>query len=139
MVTSLILVRAAVSLLVAAGVLWLFHRPIRQILQTLVGEHSVALWMRFIHFATYVLALSRGIELFKIDLLTRQDGSDYKWAQVVTPGRWAYELLEAVIHVLQGLALGFLFFFLVTLALVALQRILAVRLDRSQDSKTDDR
>lgn len=138
MVATLILVRAAVSVLVAGGVLWLFHRPIRQILQTLVGEQSVALWMRFIHFAAYVLALSRGIELFKIDLLTRQDG-DYKWAQVVTPGRWAYELLEAVIHVLQGLALGFLFFFLVTLALVALQRILGARLDRNQNTKTEER
>ena len=138
MVATLILVRAVVSLIVATGVLLLFRRSIRQILQTLVGEQSVSLWTRFIHFAAYVLALSRGIELFKIDLLTRQDG-DYKWAQVVTPGRWAYEILEAVIHVSQGLAFGFLFFFLVTLALVALQRIIGSRIDRNQNPKTDER
>ena len=54
-----------VALLTSAVVVTFFRKPIRQILDRIIGESIAEGWQRFLLFAIYVVGVSSGVQIWK--------------------------------------------------------------------------
>jgi hypothetical protein len=63
----LLLLTLGVALGTAAVVVAFFRRPIRQILDRIVGEEIAGGWQRFLLFAVYVVGVSSCVQIWKLE------------------------------------------------------------------------
>ena len=106
-----------VSLLTAGLVVLGFRGPIRQILQRVLGESIADGWQRFITFALFVIGVSSGVQIWKLEqYLQPANPGDPKSRVLTLDGpAIALEVYRTVITVLQGMAWGLLVFFVAAL------------------------
>lgn len=108
---------AAVVSFAAARV---FDRPVRQILNRVIGDEISAAWHRYIIFAVYVVGLSGGVRVHALEqyVLPQHD----RPALVLNTDRWVLEVYRTVIETLQSIAWMLLVFFLFALMAYVVMR-----------------
>lgn len=63
----LLVTTLGVALLTSAIVVLFFKKPIRQILDRIIGEDIAEGWQRFLLFAIYVVGVSAGVQIWKLE------------------------------------------------------------------------
>ena len=121
----LLIVTLGVSLATAGTVVLFFRKPIRQILDRIIGEDIAEGWQKFLVFALFVVGVSAGVQIWKLEqyLQPQAQGPDGKLHVLELTGpALALEIYRTVIQVLQGMAWGLLLFFVIALVAFAIIR-----------------
>ncbi|MDW8480263.1 MAG: hypothetical protein RML12_11290 [Xanthomonadales bacterium] len=131
-VLTLLLPILLVAVLVSSLVARLFDRQVGSVLARLVGEPLHRAWQRYVVFAIYVVGISSGVELDKIEACLppsvpggEQAPLTLDWARI------ALELYRTAIQALQGIAWMLLLVFLVLLIAWAIVRSSELKAGRS--------
>jgi len=107
----------AVTFVLAVTVSWLltrvFHKPIAQILDRIIGEAVADAWARYLTFAVYVVGISGGVRVWDFEkyLIGPPDGQP----AALTPEAWTMEIYRAIVGTLQSVAWMLLVFFVFAL------------------------
>jgi len=107
----------AVTFVLAVTVSWiltrLFHKPIQQILDRIIGEDVSSAWARYLTFAVYVVGISGGVRVWDFEkyLIAPVDGA----VAALTPEAWTMEIYRAIVGTLQSVAWMLLVFFVFAL------------------------
>lgn len=115
---TLLAVTLGVSLMTSGLVVFFFRRPIRQILDRIIGEGVAEAWQRFLTFCLFVVGVSAGSQVWKLEqyLQPQPMGPDGKSRILTLDGpAIALEVYRTIIQVLQGMAWALLVFFVVAL------------------------
>ena len=118
MFITLLAITLGVSLLTAGIVVMFFRRPIRQILDRIIGENVAEAWQKFLTFSLFVVGVSAGAQVWKLEqyLQPQPIGPDGKTRVLALDGpAVALEVYRTIIQVLQGMAWALLVFFMVAL------------------------
>ena len=121
----LLVTTLGVALLTSAIVVFFFKKPIRQILDRIIGEDIAEGWQRFLLFAVYVVGVSSGVQIWKLEQYVHPQpmGPEGKSVTLTLDGpSMALEVYRTIIQVLQGIAWALLVFFVVALIAFALTR-----------------
>ena len=125
MFVLLLVTTLGVALLTSAIVVFFFKKPIRQILDRIIGEEIAEGWQRFLLFAVFVVGVSSGVQIWKLEQYVHPQpvGPDGRTATLAldTPSM-ALEIYRTIIQVLQGIAWALLVFFVVALIAFAITR-----------------
>ena len=119
MFLTLLLVTLVVALATAGIVVALFRRPIRQILDRIIGAELAPAWQRFLLFAIYVVGVSSGVQIWKLEQYIRPELGPAGAGRppfVLNGESMGLEVYRTIIQVLQGIAWALLVFFVVALA-----------------------
>ena len=114
-----------VALLTSAIVVAFFKKPIRQILDRIIGGTIAEGWQRFLLFAVYVVGVSSGVQIWKLEQYVHPQapGPGGRVQVLVLDGSsLGLEIYRTVIQVLQGVAWALLVFFVVALIAFAITR-----------------
>jgi len=125
MFLTLLLLTLGVALATSALVVFFFNRPIRQILDRIIGEEIAAGWHRFLLFAIYVVGVSSGVQIWKLEqyLHPEQIGPGGATRVLTLDGpSIGLEIYRTMIQTLQGVAWALLVFFVVALIAFAIIR-----------------
>ncbi|HTO92307.1 MAG TPA: hypothetical protein VMJ70_14345 [Candidatus Sulfotelmatobacter sp.] len=115
---TLLGVTLGVSLLTSGIVVAFFGRPIRQILERIIGEQVAEAWQKFLTFSLFVVGVSSGVQVWKLEqyLQPQPIGPEGKPRVLALDGAAiALEVYRTVLQVLQGMAWALLVFFVVAL------------------------
>ena len=123
----LLIVTLAVALLTSAIVVFFFQKPIRQILDRIIGEKIAEGWQRFLLFAIYVVGISSGVQIWKLEqYLHPPDVRGPEGAErlplTLDAASMGLEVYRTIVQVLQGIAWALLVFFVVALVAFAIVR-----------------
>lgn len=122
-VLTLLLPTFLVALLICFLVARIFQARIGAVFARLVGEPLHLAWQRYVVFAIYVVGLSSGVELHKIEAYVHPPLPAAETPPLTLDAdRIALELFRAVIETLQGIAWMLLLVFLVLLIAFAIVR-----------------
>lgn len=139
----LLLLTLGVALATAALVVRFFTKPIRQILDRIIGEEIAAGWHQFLLFAVYVVGVSAGVQIWKLEqyLHPQPGGPKGEMQPFVLDGpSIGLEVYRTIISVLQGVAWALLVFFVVALVAFAIIKRAEVRLaPRSREEENSPR
>lgn len=121
---TLLLPTFLVALLTSFIVARLFDRPIGVVLQRLVGDPLHLAWQRYVIFAIFVVGLSSGVELHKIEAYLQPiaPAAEAPPLPPLNADRIALEIYRTVIATVQGIAWMLLLVFLVLLIAYAIVR-----------------
>lgn len=114
-----------VALATSALVVFFFNRPIRQILDRIIGESIAAGWHRFLLFAIFVVGVSSGVQIWKLEQYVHPERFGPEGAERVLPldaPSIGLEIYRTIIQTLQGVAWALLVFFVVALIAFAIVR-----------------
>jgi hypothetical protein len=120
-----------VAILTSGIVALFFRRPIRQILDRVIGEDLAAGWQRFLLFAIFVVGVSSGVQIWKLEQYIHPEpappvpgtaGAVTRGAFPLDSASIALEIYRTVIQTLQGVAWALLLFFVVALIAFAITR-----------------
>ena len=101
---------AAVSVLVVL----VFLKPVRAILQRIVGEEIYTAWTRYVMFAVVVVGISGGVRLWELGRYITPDEKTGKVLEL-TNDRWILEIYSTIVGALQADTWMLLVFFLFAL------------------------
>lgn len=132
---SLLFATLFTSLITSAVVAVLFRKSIGGILGRILHDDISKAWQRYILFATIVVGVSSGVNLYKIEQYvpgaqghwieqTKPDGEkEPEWVPpVLNDETWTLEIYRSVIGTIQGIAWALLVFFLVSLVAFVIVR-----------------
>lgn len=114
MFLALLLVSLLVAFAVSFVLVRVFRKPIANILQRLISESIYAEWGKYLRFAIYVVGISGGVQIWKLERYVVAEGPEARILEL-TPERWVLEIYATVIGTLQSTAWMLLVFFLVAL------------------------
>lgn len=134
MFLTLLAVTFTVSVLVAAGVVRLFDRPVAEILQRVVTGPLSAAWHRYIKFALLVVSVGGGVRIWELERYISPRSKDEPML-VLNAERWVLEVYRTVIATLQSAAWMLLVVFLVALVAYVLVRGFEVWAERAAARK----
>lgn len=124
----LLLLTLGVALATSLLIVLLFRKPIRQILDRIIGEEIASGWHRFLLFAIFVVGVSSGVQIWKLEQYVHPErfGSRPEGG-VVQPltldgSSLGLEIYRTIIQTLQGVAWALLVFFVVALIAFAIIR-----------------
>lgn len=124
---ALLLLTLGVAVLTSGIVAFFFRRPIRQILDRIIGDDLASGWHRFLMFAIFVVGVSSGVQIWKLEQYIHPEGPVGPGG--VTPrvlsldaASMTLEIYRTVIQTLQGIAWALLTFFVVALIAFAITR-----------------
>ena len=121
----LLLLTLGVALVTSLIVVLFFKKPIRQILDRVIGEDLASGWQRFLLFAIFVVGVSSGVQIWKLEQYLHPDLSNPPGVRKVLAldsASMALEIYRTVIQTLQGVAWALLLFFVVALIAYAIVR-----------------
>ena len=121
---ALLLLTLGVALLTASVVVLFFKKPVRQILDRIVGDDLASGWQRFLLFAIFVMGVSSGVQIWKLEQYLRTDPGAPPGTRAFTldAPSIALEVYRTIIQTLQGVAWALLIFFVVALIAHAIVR-----------------
>jgi hypothetical protein len=124
MFVAILVLTLGIALLTSSLVVLFFKRPIRQILDRVIGEDISAGWQRFLLFAIFVVGVSSGAQVWKLEQYLRVDPNAPPGTRLLTLDgpAVALEAYRTVIQTLQGVAWALLVFFVVALIAHAIVR-----------------
>jgi hypothetical protein len=114
MFVSLLLVDFAMAFTVCLLTAKIFGKSIAKILNRLVAEDIYSAWTRYITFALYVVGISGGVNLWKLEQYINPNAQ----GGAVLPlnqDRWILEIYRTIIETLQSIAWMLLLFFVFAL------------------------
>jgi hypothetical protein len=114
-----------VALATSAIVVFFFNRPIRQILDRIIGEDIASGWHRFLLFAIFVVGVSSGVQIWKLEQYVHPErfGPEGTARVLALDGpSIGLEIYRTIIQTLQGVAWALLVFFVVALIAFAIIR-----------------
>jgi hypothetical protein len=122
----LLLLTLFVALATSGIVVLLFRKPIRQILDRIIGEQIAEGWHRFLLFAVFVVGISSGVQIWKLEQYVHPErfgpeGTAAKTLPLDGPSM-GLEIYRTIIQTLQGVAWALLVFFVVALIAFAIIR-----------------
>ena len=123
----LLIVTLGVAVLTSTIVVLFFKKPIRQILDRIIGEEIAAGWHRFLLFAIYVVGISSGVQIWKLEQYLHPpdvrgpDGAG-RLPLTLDAASMGLEIYRTIVQVLQGIAWALLVFFVVALVAFAIIR-----------------
>ena len=119
-----------VTFVVAIGVttitVWLFGRHINRILERIVSDELAAAWHRYILFAAYVVGISGGVNLHKLEQYVNARHIETTVLSLHAE-TWTLEIYRTVIQTLQSIAWMLLVVFVVALIAYVIVRALELR------------
>lgn len=115
MFITLLAVTFFISLTVAAIVVYIFGKPIENILDRIISDQISRAWAKYIKFAICVTGVSSGVRIWELERYITP--SQYREAQIIelTRDRWILEVYRTIIGSLQGIAWLLLVFFVFAL------------------------
>ena len=125
MFLMLLLTTLVVALATSAIVVALFRRPIRQILDRIIGPELAHAWQRFLLFAIYVVGGSSGVQIWTLEQYIRAEPGPNGAGRppfVLNGESMGLEVYRTILQVLQGIAWALLVFFVVALIAFVLVR-----------------
>ena len=125
MFLMLLLTTLVVALATSAIVVALFRRPSRQILDRIIGPELAHAWQRFLLFAIYVVGVSSGVQIWKLEQYIRAEPGPNGAGRppfVLNGESMGLEVYRTILQVLQGIAWALLVFFVVALIAFVLVR-----------------
>lgn len=126
MVITLLVSTFIIAFVVATGVVWLFNKPIGDILKRVVPTEINYAWVKYLRFALYVMGIGGGVRPWDIEkYLTAQD--PYREIVPLTSDRWVLEVYNTIIGALQSMAMVLLAFFIFALIAVVIVHIFETR------------
>ena len=118
---ALLFLTLGVSLLTSGVVVLLFKRPIRQILDRVIGEGIAAGWHRFLLFAVFVVGVSSGVQIWKLEQYVHPERmSPAGPGLTLDAASLGLEVYRTMIQTLQGVAWALLVFFVAALIAFAI-------------------
>ncbi len=119
-----------VTFLIAVGVSFvavlLFRKPIDSILDRIISDEVSKAWSRYMRFAMYVVGVSSGVSLWKLEQYVTAPNKDGSIVEL-TANRWVLEVYRTIIETLQGIAWLLLVFFAITLIAFVIVRVFELR------------
>ena len=110
----LLLITLFTALFVSGLVIFLFRDPIDRIMMRVIGEDIATAWRKFLTFALFVVGVSSGVKIRKLEQFIRPETTEFQRPEL-TPEYWALEIYRTIIDALGGMAWALLIFFLVAL------------------------
>lgn len=123
---SLLGVTFLVAVIVATITVRFFSSPIKAILTRVVSEEFVSAWHRYIVFAAYVVGISGGVSLYKLEQYVNAPHEDAR-VLVLTAETWTLEVYRTIIETLQSIAWMLLVVFVVALLAFVIVRAVEIR------------
>lgn len=123
---SLLGVTLVVAVIVATITVRFFSSPIKAILTRVVSEEFVSAWHRYIVFAAYVVGISGGVSLYKLEQYINAPHKDAR-VLVLTAETWTLEVYRTIIQTLQSIAWMLLVVFVVALLAFVIVRAIEIR------------
>ncbi|MCB9135498.1 MAG: hypothetical protein H6636_08730 [Anaerolineales bacterium] len=134
MFITLLLTSFVIAFVVASIVVFLFSKPVENILRRVVPEEIAPAWARYLKFAIYVMGIGGGVQVWDYEkYITVQE--PYKEIVQLTSERWLIEIYRTVINALQSSAMVLLLFFVFALIAVVIVRVFEVRVSRPEAQK----
>lgn len=123
----LLLLTLGVALATSLLIVFLFRKPIRQILDRIIGEDIASGWHRFLLFAIFVVGVSSGVQIWKLEQYVHPERYAPREGGVIPPlaldgPSLGLEIYRTIIQTLQGVAWALLVFFVVALIAFAIIR-----------------
>jgi hypothetical protein len=118
---TLLAVTLLVALLLSTVAALLFVRPIRRIIQRIVGDEIGAAWVRYLVFAMYVVGVGGGVNIRQIERYVTPRTADGE-VLLLTSERWIIELYSSAIGTLGAVTWMLLVFFVFALIAYVLVR-----------------
>jgi hypothetical protein len=123
----LLVLTLGVALATSLLIVFLFRKPIRQILDRVIGEEIASGWHRFLLFAIFVVGVSSGVQIWKLEQYVHPERFGPREGGVVPPltldgPSLGLEIYRTIIQTLQGVAWALLVFFVVALIAFAIIR-----------------
>lgn len=116
----LLLLTLVVALLTSGIVVAVFRRPTRQILDRIIGAELAPAWHRFLLFAIYVVGVSSGVQIWKLEQYVRVENAgpepSGRVPLALNAESMGLEVYRTILQVLQAVAWALLVFFVVALA-----------------------
>jgi len=110
----LLIVTLAIAVLVSGLVIFFFRKPVDKILNRIIGEDISVAWRKFLTFALFVVGVSSGVNLYKLEQFV-QPVTESMERPVLSPEYWGLEIYRTIIGTLGGMAWALLLFFVVAL------------------------
>jgi len=110
---------------VSFAVMWLFTKPIDNVLRRIIDDQISAAWSKYMKFAILVVGVSSGVQLRDLEKYISPTLGGREVQSPASPGfdRWIFELYRAAIETLQGIAWMLLVFFVFALIAYVIVRI----------------
>ena len=96
----LLLLTLGVALATSLLIVFLFRKPIRQILDRIIGEEIASGWHRFLLFAIFVVGVSSGVQIWKLEQYVHPERYGPREGGVVRALRSGLGLAD-LLHVLE--------------------------------------
>ena len=110
----LLVVTLAIAVLVSGLVIFFFRKPVDKILSRIIGEDISVAWRKFLTFALFVVGVSSGVNLYKLEQFV-QPAAEAMERPELSPEYWGLEVYRTIIGTLGGMAWALLLFFVVAL------------------------
>ena len=118
----LLIVTLLVALVVSALVIMFFRKPVDKIFARIIGEDIATAWRKFLMFALFVVGVSGGVSLYRLEKFIEPVAEGETIPQL-TAQYWGLEIYRTVIGTLGGIAWALLIFFIVAMiAFVVVKR-----------------
>jgi hypothetical protein len=131
MIVTLLGATFVVAFAVASIVVFLFNRPIDNILRRIVPADISPAWARYLRFAVYVVGIGGGVRVWDFEkYLTSMQ--PYGQPVPLTSDRWFLEIYQTIIGTLQSTAMVLLAFFVFALIAVVIVRVFEMRAPRGE-------
>ncbi len=110
---------------VSFAVMWLFTKPIDNVLRRIIDDQISAAWSKYMKFAILVVGVSSGVQLRDLEKYISPTLGGREVQSPASPGfdRWIFELYRVAIETLQGIAWMLLVFFVFALIAYVIVRI----------------
>lgn len=120
MIVTLLVVTFVLSLAVALLVVWLFRKPVRAIMDRVVGDPLGAAWVRYVMLALLVVGVGGGVRPW--DYERYLSGTAERPQLVLNGDRWVLEIYQTVVGTAQADTWMLLVFFVFALIAFVLVR-----------------
>ena len=125
-----------VALAVSFAVMWLFTKPINNVLRRIIADEISTAWSKYMKFAILVVGVSAGVQLHDLErYISTLGGHEGQTAASVSFDRWVFELYRTGIETLQGIAWLLLVFFVFALIAYVIVRLGEMRGDSTSASE----
>jgi len=111
----LLIVTLLISVSVAGLVILFFRKPIDKIFARIIGEDMASAWRKFLTFALFVVGVSSGVSIWKLERFIAPATEGGAPVPQLTAEFWGLEIYRTIIQTLGGMAWALLIFFVVAL------------------------
>ena len=130
MFITLLVVTFLISLVVCFTMSRIFANPISKILNRIINDEISTAWVKYLHFAMYVVGISSGVRIHQLERYITAYRKDTEII-VLTMERWVIEVYRTIIGTLSGVAWMLLVFFIFALIAYVLVRMHEFRSGKS--------